>query len=710
MEIVDVTLRESVHTEKNITYEDALEYVSVVANNIEELSYIEIGYLDTTKNNKNLGMYNKEFFIKAKEKVEGKAKISAMLHLREFSPDIWDKEALDCIDMVRILIDDNCSNLENIINFFHDMNIKVSVNCSYISKKTREQFEKIVENIVKANADLIYIADTNGSMTEKALSNYISCMKEKYNINVGIHTHNHMQLAFANTFNMIPYVDFVDASIDGFGKGAGNVKLEALLLLISKTKKKDISREKLYKIYEAIKFFYEEILKDTTLNYIENYSNLLYAYMNLKLAEINEYQKIDRDRRIAKILGINVDLLENAVNYAKSKVLYYKENKGYEDCNEFEKLPILNKEIYRKNVPPFNNNLLAEKINSSFIFSTSGTTGIPQYVIRDVNDINYQINDYKGLDIGSNDVVLNLFWSGIWGIYTTANLTLEKTGATVIPVGGNNLNEEMLKNIENMILNFNVNVLFGVPSTVVSITNYLKNNPNCVKNINKIFCLGEKMYRDTYKYLKQVYGNVEIKTKYGCMESAGIGYQCKNINCNEYHIFKNRYVEILDIDTNKKLENGQKGKIVVTTLNKRLIPLIRYDTGDIGQIEECNCGCGENYILKIDSRIGKEFIIGSVHLATDKIQKIIQNNSQNYCASQIVIEKENQMDKLSILINSTEIDNQAILYELNKEYPDISILINEKKINEIIIKKVSNNELTINNRTGKVYPIIDNRI
>ena len=705
MEIIDVTLRESIHTNKYITYNKSLKYISKISKNLKDISYVEIGYLDKDVNGKDLGKYNKEYFENAFKILNGNLKISVMMHIKEFYPQDWDIDIIKHLDMIRVLIDENCDNLEEIVAYFHKYDVKVSANCSYISKKNKEQFNNIIDSIIKAKVDIIYLADTNGSMIEKDLLDCIEIIKSKdRNIKIGIHTHNHMQLALANAFNLRENIDYIDGSINGFGKGAGNVKIETLILMLERVKNIFKDDKELYKLYISGKYFYEEVIEDYSNKYIEDFANLIYAYKNLKLKQINEYQSINIEYRVPEILNIKNYKLNEIIEFAKSKVPYYK-NYDY----DFYNMPILDKIKYRENVPPYSIELLSGEIKSSFVFSTSGTTGNPQFVVRDVNDIDYQINDYVGLNIGENDVVLNLFWAGIWGIYTTANLTLKKTGATVIPVGGNNLNEEMLQNIKYIIENFKVNVLFGVPSTIVSITKCVKDSEICVKNINKIFCLGEKMYEDTYRYLKNVYKDVEIKTKYGCMESAGIGYQCNNINCNEYHIFKNRYVEILDTNTNRRLENGKKGKIVVTTLNKRLIPLLRYDTGDIGYIEERQCECGEKYILKIENRINKEFIIGSVHLTTNKINDIVNNNIFNCNSIQIIIDKYAQLDRMKISIQADEINKEKILNDLYKEYPDLKILIDENKINKIIVEKIKNEDLILNKKTGKVYPLIDNR-
>ena len=127
MEIIDVTLRESIHTQENINYKNALRYISEICNNSNQVSFVEIGYLDRDVNGKDLGKYNKEYFNKAYEITKNNVKLSAMLHIKEFYPENWDNEVLNNIDMVRILIDEDCNNLNEIVTFFHKLLIYIKV-------------------------------------------------------------------------------------------------------------------------------------------------------------------------------------------------------------------------------------------------------------------------------------------------------------------------------------------------------------------------------------------------------------------------------------------------------------------------------------------------------------------------------------------------------------------------------------------------------
>lgn len=709
MKIVDVTLRESVYTKHNITSSEAIEYLSSIIQ-IEDIDYVEIGYIDYVCNNrKHLGGYDGEYINHCSQILNGKVGMSAMLHLEQFSPSKWETEIIKKLTMVRIAVNNSTTGLHEAIEFFHNLHILVSVNFSYISKIGPARFYEIIVGLSHQNIqpDIFYLADSNGRLMPFDFLEYIQCIKSVYpDKEIGIHAHNHMGLALSNTIN-IDSVDYVDATINGFGKGGGNTNLEHLILFINRWRKCKIDDSKLVSLYLCIRNFNDLIIK-TSNNYEEEFENLLYAYKNLDLYEIAKYKRMDVNNRINKLLGLERNALEEIVKYSVDTIPYYHDRKSLY-TRSFCDIPVINKHIYQQNVPPVSGRLLSNQITSSFVFSTSGTTGQPQYIVRDIKDIDYQIHDYKGLNIGKQDVVLNLFWPGIWGIYTTANITLTKLGATIIPLGGKDINEFSDEQLIDIINGFKVSVLVGVPSTIIEITKRIKTNITSLKLIQKIFCLGEKMTKEAYNFLISSYPQIEIKTKYGCMETAGIGYQCKHLSKNQYHIYMNRFVEILDNDSNSILPYGCTGRIVVTTLDKRLIPLIRYDTGDIGRLITHCCPCGVNTILEIFGRHDKEVILGSVHINIDAIHGIIKKNVKNLRAHQLVVRTKNEMDEMKLLICADIIDEHQLLLDLYMLYPDIMVLLNNKGINDIRIIKANRDDFIITKKSGKTPLVVDLR-
>ena len=413
-----------------------------------------------------------------------------------------------------------------------------------------------------------------------------------------------------------------------------------------------------------------------------------------------------------------IHYIKKGVEFCKENVPYYKnslKDVTIKSLQDFKKIPIIYKKDYVNNTPPANSKMLSRKAGGCFLFSTGGTTSNPKYVLRDFKDIEDQYMEYSGLDVSSDDTVLNLFMPGIWGIFTTANLTLMKFGCKIIPYGGTDLNLENFSVILKLMEEFKVNFLVGVPSTIVSVVSHLKNKDRAdiLDRIDKIFCLGEMVTASTIEYLKINTKNAKIKSKYGLMESAGIGYQCGHLGGNNYHVFPDRYVEIIDdnLDTNR-------GSIVVTTLNERLVPLLRYNTGDAGILHEKNCECGQKTILRVLGRNDDEIVFASVHMSTDLISRIIDEVAGE-CNQifQIILDKKDNLDCVKINIESKKILKQGhkkrianeIIKLLYREIPDVVDAINSKKIKSISVNVVNPNSIKRIGTSGKVKKVMDLR-
>lgn len=299
--VIDVTLRESVYTDRLISYETALNIIKKI-NKLSFCNYIEIGYINTKKTLIDLKKYNENYINNVKNITT--KKISCMTNLNEFEDNVlvWDKDIIKQFDMVRIIIDDDISNLSKAIDYFHGIGVKVSINCTYLSRKNMNEINHLINCIISSNADIIYIADTNGSMFPNELCeiyNYIKSINS--NIEIGFHGHNHFNLVVANACAMIENkIDYMDTTIGGFGKGAGNLKIEIIPFLLNKISNYDLHINDIYILYD--------ILKDFNQEYVNNYLNLLYAYKNLKLKEIKKLQNSSNaDNIIDNILEYDIN-------------------------------------------------------------------------------------------------------------------------------------------------------------------------------------------------------------------------------------------------------------------------------------------------------------------------------------------------------------------------------------------------------------------
>ena len=300
-QIIDVTLRESVYTNRIINYEEAIEIIKEL-DRISFCNYIEIGYINTTDTNIDLKKYNEEYIERVKKTI--KTKISCMTNLNQFDTNkkIWNKDILKNFDMVRIIIDDDVSNLSNAIDYFHELGIEVSINCSYLSRKTKVEIDNLIKEISNKQPDIIYIADTNGSLIPAQLDEIYNSIKKIDNrIKIGFHGHNNFNLVVANAWKMIESgIDYIDVTIGGFGKGAGNLQLETIPFILHKIYNYEITKPTIYNLYNLLNNFDNK--------YINNYIYLLFSYKNLKLKEINEIKSIsNEDTIIDNILEYDIN-------------------------------------------------------------------------------------------------------------------------------------------------------------------------------------------------------------------------------------------------------------------------------------------------------------------------------------------------------------------------------------------------------------------
>ncbi len=137
----------------------------------------------------------------------------------------------------------------------HAKGYETTINIMAIAKAFESELDEALEAVSKTPVDVIYIADTFGSfypeqirmLTEKYLK-----VAQESGKQVGIHAHNNIQLAYANTIEAMMYgTSFLDATISGLGRGAGNCPLELLVGFLKNPK---------YKLRPILKFIEEQIV------------------------------------------------------------------------------------------------------------------------------------------------------------------------------------------------------------------------------------------------------------------------------------------------------------------------------------------------------------------------------------------------------------------------------------------------------------------
>ena len=293
------------------------------------------------------------------------------------------------------------------------------------------------------------------------------------------------------------------------------------------------------------------------------------------------------------------------------------------------------------------------------LHSSSGTTGNPTVIFHTKNDIEewtnlvarcmYMIGTRPG-DVFQNTMGYGLFTGGL-GFHYGA----EAIGALTIPIGPGNSKRQIW-----FMQNFGTSVVHILPSYALRLYTHFEELKIDPKSLNlRIFIIGSEPHSEAMRrQIEELFG-VKAYNSYGLSEvcGPGVGFEC--LEQDGIHLWEDHFlVEIIDPETGEVLPPGEEGELVLTTLKREAVPLLRYRTGDLTRILPGKCPCGRTHVRidRIKGRADDMLIINGVNLFPIQIEKTllsIPGVGKNYL---IEIRKENYMDKLYI---KAEVD-QAI--------------------------------------------------
>lgn len=185
-------------------------------------------------------------------------KISVMADVgrTDYKRDIIDRKD-SVIDLIRVATYINTIPAAvEMVNYCADKGYETSVNVMAVSTASEADIDIALELLGKSKAETIYLVDSYGSLYPEQMTNFSEkyvAVAEKCGKNIGIHAHNNQELAFANTIeSMRRGVSFLDATMSGMGRGAGNCAMELLLGFLKNPK---------YNLNPVLKFVQTHMLK-----------------------------------------------------------------------------------------------------------------------------------------------------------------------------------------------------------------------------------------------------------------------------------------------------------------------------------------------------------------------------------------------------------------------------------------------------------------
>lgn len=239
-------------------------------------------------------------------------------------------------------------------------------------------------------------------------------------------------------------------------------------------------------------------------------------------------------------------------------------------------------------------------------------------------------------------------------------------------------------------------------------------------NIEVLATGGEQIYPDTKKYISKILGVKKfVSAGYSSNDTGLIGFNCENLEGSIHHIHEDSvHIEIVDPDTGKPVEDGNPGKIIVTCLNRFLMPLIRYDIGDMGRILKDSCNCGRKLkLLELLGRSDDTLIIAGYNITPSVISKLISHFDALSYHFQIIAANKQVKDVLQINIETKGNQVKSKLEELAKQFLShllteekaLAFLVDTKGMHTPIISITNPGSLPRNPKTGKLKQVIDRR-
>ncbi len=255
IKVVDATIRDG-GLVNNFFFTDEFVKELYEANIRAGVDYMEFGY----KASKDL-FDEKEFgkwkfceeedlrSIVGDNQTDMKIAVMADVGRTDFKRDIPDKKD-SVIDLIRIATYVNqIPGAIEMIEYCHEMGYETSVNIMAVSTADSRDIEQALDLLGQSSVDVIYLVDSYGSLYPEQVRDltelYVS-YAEKYDKKIGMHAHNNQQMAFANTIEATSHgASYLDATMMGMGRGAGNCILEGLLGFLKNPK---------YRVIYALKF------------------------------------------------------------------------------------------------------------------------------------------------------------------------------------------------------------------------------------------------------------------------------------------------------------------------------------------------------------------------------------------------------------------------------------------------------------------------
>jgi phenylacetate-CoA ligase len=376
--------------------------------------------------------------------------------------------------------------------------------------------------------------------------------------------------------------------------------------------------------------------------------------------------------------------------------------------DDLQKIPFTSKNTLHQNYPY---GLFAVPLREVVrIHTSSGTTGTPIVIGYTKNDIEHWTELVARVLIAcemTKDDVIQVAYN--YGLFTGGlgfHYGAEEIGASVIPSSSHHPEGQL-----HIMKNYKTTVLVCTPSYALTLGENLEElriNPQELSLRVGIFG-AEPWSEKTRTNIEQAF-RITAYDNYGVSEimGPGVATECEK-RCG-LHIFEDHFIpEVINPETGERLPDGEQGELVVTTLTKEAIPLLRFRTGDITSLNHEPCECGRTIVrmARVKSRTDDMIFFHDAKIFPSQIEEILMKVEGSLPHYQIVLDENEDGDTFTVKV---ELDEKLFSDEIRKiQQMQTSVEREIEKVLEIQSTVTFVEHRSLERTIGKTQRVIDNR-
>ena len=363
---------------------------------------------------------------------------------------------------------------------------------------------------------------------------------------------------------------------------------------------------------------------------------------------------------------LQLERLQKTVNHCMNSPFYQKRFQelgitptDIKTLDDVRKLPFTTKEDLRDNYP-FGICCVPMK-DCVRLHSSSGTTGNPTVVLHSQKDLEewatavarclWMVGS-RPEDVFQNSAGYGMFTAGLGFQYGA-----EKVGMLTVPAAAGNTTRQI-----KFIKDFGTTVLHAIPSYASRVFEVMQQEGVDPRKDTKlrVLCIGAEPHSEEQR--KRIEDNLGVKAynSYGISEMMGPGVAFECQEQNGLHIWEDYFiVEIIDPVTLEPVPDGELGELVLTTINREAMPLLRYRTRDLTRILPGDCPCGRHHkrLARLQGRSDDMIILKGVNIFPIQIEKILLKFKELSTDYLITLETKESGDTMTIDVELSQLLN-----------------------------------------------------